>query len=369
MQHLNLALGTSYFRSPGEATSAAVAALHEGANTYGATEGSEALRDAIAKRYRQEGAAVEAKQFMVTPGSKSALFSLFSVLLEAGDEVVVPTPSWFGFHELLKYSKGKPVTFPTQLSENYSLNPEDLKKVLTKNSRLLLLTNPGNPTGRIYRKEELEAILEVAAEFPRLYIISDEIYDHITYVSSFTSILSCEGPQERVIVVNGFSKSFAMTGWRIGYIVGPPEVIQKSIDFQACTLSGVSPFVQAGALAAMEERKDILKPMQETLGKNRSLAQAALTAVPGVNFFLPEGAYYFFPDFSHYLGSQTTTGEKISASTDLCHYLDKHYSLALSPGDYFGAPGHARMSFAVEPAKLQEALARLKEALETLRIR
>jgi len=368
MNLISLASGGSYFHSPAPATAAAIAALQEGKTFYGPTEGTPELRQAICDLYIKGGLNVRPEQVLITPGAKQALFNLFTTLLCQGDEVVVPTPAWFGFHELMKYSKGMLVPLETKLSEGYALTPEALRKTLNERSRILLLTNPGNPTGRIYTKSELETLLEVAHEFPNLYILSDEIYDRITYSRTFTPLLSCEGAKaERIILLNGFSKSFAMSGWRLGYMLGPEEVIKKCTDFQGGTLSGVSVFLQEAAQAALEQEEKILPHLLEVLAKNRQLMQQGLDAIPEVNYYMPDGAYYFFPDFSHYLRRRTPSGDTLATAAELCHYLLKSFGLELAPGDKFGAPGHARMSFAIEAPKLQEALQRLKQALELVR--
>ena len=349
------------------ATAAAIDALENGHTSYGPTEGTSGLREAVSEKYKLLGQEVNPEQVLITPGSKQALFNLFSVLLRQGDEVVVPTPAWFGFHELMKYSCGTLVPLATSLEDGYKLTPEMLQQSLNENSRILLLTNPGNPTGRLYTKEELEALLEVTNCFPNLYLISDEIYDHITYGRPFTSLLSCVGAKkENTVLVNGFSKSFAMSGWRIGYILGPAELIKKCIDFQGSTLSGVSIFLQHAAQATMQQREEALEPMLPILEHNRKLMADALSSIPGVKYHLPEGAYYFFPDFSCYLQKKTPQGKVLGSSRDLADYLQESYKLAIAPGDNFGAPGHARMSFAVEPDKLQEALKRLQLALAEL---
>ncbi|WP_345160224.1 pyridoxal phosphate-dependent aminotransferase [Pontibacter saemangeumensis] len=367
MNPISLASGASYFRSPAPATAAAIAGLKEGNTTYGPTEGTPALRQAICDFYNNGGLHVKPEQVLVTPGSKQALFNLFTTLLCQGDEVVVPTPAWFGFQELMKYSKGMVVPLETKLSEGYALKPEALRKTLNDRSRILLLTNPGNPTGRIYTQSELEALLEVTNDFPNLYILSDEIYDRVAYDGPFTSLLSCKGAkEERSILINGFSKSFAMSGWRLGYMLGPEEIISKCVDFQGSTLAGVSVFLQKAALAALEQEPEVLPPMLEVLAQNRRVMQQGLDAIPEVKYYLPDGAYYFFPVFSFYLNRRTPSGDTLTTSVDLCRYLLERYHLELAPGDKFGAPGHARLSFAIETPKLQEALQRLKQALELL---
>ncbi|GAB3815375.1 pyridoxal phosphate-dependent aminotransferase [Pontibacter rugosus] len=364
MEVISLAAGSSYFKSPEAATEAAIKALQEGKTFYGPTQGTPALRKAISQKYKAEGIAIEPAQVLVTPGTKQALYNLFTILLRQGDEVVVPTPAWFGFHELLKYNSGTLVPLPTKLEEGYQLTPDMLRNTLTERSRILLLTNPGNPTGRTYSQQELEALLEVTKDFQNLYVLSDEIYDLVTYGNPVTSILSCQGAKAaRTIVVNGFSKSFAMSGWRLGFILGPEALITKCVDFQNATMSGVSEFVQDAAQATIESKEKLLPAMQEVLQHNREVMRQGLDIIPEVKYYLPDGAYYFFPDFSHYLNRTSITGETLLTSIDLCRYLRTCYNLELSPGDYFGAPGHARMSFAVETPRLEDALRRLRQGL------
>lgn len=367
MKLLDLSSGASYFLSPDAAITAAISAIQEGKTYYGPAEGDALLRQTIADRYKQKNVTITPEQVMVTPGTKQALFNLLTVLLCEGDEVVIPTPAWFGFYELLKYSKGKLVTIETKQDQNYSLTPEDLRKVISPKTRILLLTNPGNPTGRIYSKTELEAILTLLQEFPELYLISDEIYDLDTYGKPFTSALTCQGPQERIIVVNGFSKNFAMSGWRIGYIVGSETIVQQSVDFQASTYSGVSQFIQDAALATLQQQDKALPPMLEVLQEHRQLMKEGLSSIPGVTFFEPEGAYYFFPDMQAYIGKQTPDGQTIASTQDLCNFLEQQHKLIVANGDLFGGIGHVRMSFAVEKPVLQQAMERLSEALQQLR--
>jgi aspartate aminotransferase len=367
MTELNLASGASYFRSPEAAINAATTALHAGQTYYGPSEGTTELRNAIATRYQNNSIPVKPAQVLVTPGTKQALFNLFSVLLRDGDEVVVPIPAWFGFNELLKYSKGKLVTVKTTLENNYTIDSENLRNALTDKSRILLLTNPANPTGRIYSKSELEAILELLHEYPNLYLISDEIYDLDTYGEPFTSVLACKGPQERILVVNGFSKNFAMSGWRIGFMVGPEAIIKQSIDFQGSTFSGVSMFIQEAALATLEHQDKALEPMLDVLQDNRLIMQQGLEAIPHVPYYVPDGAYYFFPDLGHYIGTITPAGETISSTEALCNYLQHQHNLIVMNGDKFGGMGHVRMSFAVERPVLEQAMVRLRTALLQLK--
>ncbi|WP_187262476.1 pyridoxal phosphate-dependent aminotransferase [Pontibacter beigongshangensis] len=366
MKEINLASGASYFRSPAPAITVATKELEAGATGHGSAEGLPELREAIAQRYKNDGVELTPEQVLITPGCKQALFYLFSTLLQDDDELLVPTPAWFGFQQLMDYSKGKLVQLPTTAASNYTLDPADLREALNERSRILLLTNPGNPTGRMYTRQELEDILSVTNDFPNLYVVSDEIYDFVTYDGAFSSILSCQGATEKVVVTNGFSKSFAMTDWRIGYLVGSPELVRKCTGFQAATIAGVSKFMQKGAAAALQERDQVLPPMLEVLQQNRSLTEAALSQIPHLLFFLPQGAYYFFPDISYYLPCTTPTGAILSSSAGLCQYLKEAYALELLPGDPFGAPGHVRMSFAIETEQLTEALSRLKKALHEL---
>ncbi|WP_276495788.1 pyridoxal phosphate-dependent aminotransferase [Pontibacter litorisediminis] len=367
MEVISLAEGSSHFRSPEAATAAAIDALRHGKTKYGPTEGTLSLRRAISQKYKEDGIAVSPEQVLVTPGAKQALYNLFTVLLKEGDEVVVPTPAWFGFHELLKYSPAQAVALATQPEDDYGLTPSMLRSVLTERTRILLLTNPGNPTGRIYSQAELEALLEVVNEYPNLYLISDEIYDLVTYGRPFTSILSCQGAKAaRTVVVNGFSKNFAMSGWRLGFILGPEDLVKRCVGFQGATLSGVSIFVQDAAEAALLAREQELPTMLQVLAENRTVMQKGLEAIPHITYSIPEGAYYFFPDLSYYLNRTSITGELLKTTPDLCRYLRTCYNLELAPGDNFGAPGHVRMSFAVETHRLQDAMQRLRQGLALL---
>jgi aspartate aminotransferase len=367
MTELNLSSGASYFRSPDVAVTAAIKALNAGQTYYGPAEGTAELRQALIERYQQDGITIQPEQVLVTPGTKQALFNLFSVLLRDSDEVVIPIPAWFGFNELLKYSKGKLVTVPTTLEANYSLDVAALRSKLTAKSRILLLTNPANPTGRIYSKQELETIVALLHDFPDLYLISDEIYDLDTYGKPVTSALGCKGPQERIIVANGFSKNFAMSGWRIGYIVAPEEIIKQSTDFQSSTFSGVSMFIQEAALATITHRAESLEPMLHVLQEHRRVMEQGLEAIPHVSFFVPDGAYYFFPYLGHYIGTLTPSGATINSTEDLCNYLQNEHKLIVVNGDKFGGIGHVRMSFAVERPILDQAMSSLNEALLQLK--
>lgn len=367
MTELNLASGASYFRSPEAAITAAIAALQAGKTYYGPSEGSTDLRKALAYRYQEDGISVSSDQVLITPGTKQALYNLFTTLLRENDEVAIPTPAWFGFNELLKYSKGKLVTIPTTLENDYNLDADSIRAKLTPQTRILLLTNPANPTGRLYNRQELESIIALLHDHPNLYLICDEIYDLDTYGKPFTSALACKGPQERIIIVNGFSKNFAMSGWRIGYMIGPEEIIRQCTDFQASTFSGVSMFIQEAALATITGKNDALNPMLHILKEHRQLMQHGLESIPFVRFYLPDGAYYFFPYLGHYLGTETHKGKLIKSTEDLCTYLREDFNLIVANGDNFGGIGHARMSFAVEKHVLQEALERLQKALKQLK--
>ncbi|WP_439883122.1 aminotransferase class I/II-fold pyridoxal phosphate-dependent enzyme [Pontibacter sp. MBLB2868] len=367
MDYISLASGASYFSSPEAATSAAIASLHAGNTVYGPAEGTPGLRNAVCAKYGREGVEVKPAQVLITPGSKQALFNLFTILLRQGDEVVVPTPAWFGFHELMKYSNGMLKPLETKQEEGYKLTPDMLRKSLNNCSRILLLTNPGNPTGKLYSKDELEALLQVVQEYPNLFIVSDEIYDDLTYCRSFTPILSCKGAdKEKTVIINGFSKNYAMSGWRIGYLVGPEDLVAKCIDFQASTLSGISVFLQDAAEDTLNASEQILAPMLTVLSQNRSLMQEALDAIPGIYYFQPEGAYYIFPDFSNYIHKLTPDGTAITSGDHLFKYLREQHLLELAPGINFGAPANARMSFAIETPKLNEAMSRLQYALALL---
>ena len=361
METISLASGATYFHTPEPASQAAIAAIQNHKTFYGEVAGTSALREAIAGRYRHHNQAqVDPENILITPGTKQALYNVLRAILRPGDEVLVPAPNWFGLHQVLETLDARLVLVPTVLSDNFALRPEKLRELMSARSRLFLFSNPCNPTGRRYSLEELQNLMEVTATYPELYVLSDEVYDLLAYGERVPSLLELPDPQGRHIVVNGFSKSFGMTGWRIGYVVTPAALRQPCRQFQQATYSGVSEFVQEAALVLMRDYGHLLPPMLKILREHKAIMTQFLAA-RGILFFSPDAAYYVFPDLSRYLR------EDIPTITQLAAWLQTHYALEILPGDLFGAPGFARLSFGIEKSRLHEALHRLGQALEKLR--
>jgi aspartate aminotransferase len=361
MELISLASGATYFNTPEPASQAAIAAIQHHKTFYGEVAGTSVLREAIAKRYLQHNQAqVSPENILITPGTKQALYNVLRAILQPGDEVLIPAPNWFGLHQILEPLGARLVQVPTVLSDSYALQPQKLQELISPRTRLFLFSNPCNPTGRRYSLEELQSLLQVTRKHPHLYVLADEVYDLLTFGERVPSLLELPDPQGRHIVVNGFSKSFAMTGWRIGYLITPADLSQPCRQFQEVTFSGVSEFVQEAALALMQGYRQILPPMLEILRANKMLMTQFLTG-RGILFFSPDAAYYVFPDLSRYLK------EELPTITQLAAWLKTHYALEILPGDLFGAPGFARLSFGIDKGQLQEALHRLGQALEALR--
>ena len=360
MENINLASGSTYFTTPALASMAAIKAIQEHKTFYGLTEGTLALRAAIALRYKNlNQATVVPENILVTAGTKQALFNILSAVLKPGDEVIVPVPNWFGLQQVLELVQAKIVLWPTSPESNYALRPTDLEKLITSKTRLVLISNPCNPTGRIYQKPELEALLQVLAQYPKIYLLSDEIYDLISYGLAVPSLMQFPDPLGRHIVVNGFSKAFAMSGWRIGYIIMPPALYQSSLAFQQVTIAGVSEFVQAAAQAILENINTVLPPMLQELHQHRQLMLDFLKDKK-IETFAPEGAYFVFPYLNPILNKAVPT------TAALVKYLKENQSLEILPGENFGTPGYARISFALPPEKLQVAFNRFAEAFDLL---
>lgn len=367
MEQINLASGAAYFTTPAPIRQAAVAALEAGQTHYGAPEGTPALRQAIADRYqRLNQATVAPESVLITAGVKEALFNLFTHLLQPHDEVIVPTPNWFGFHELLVQAKANLVFLPTHAATDYTLTPAALAAAITPRTKLLVLSNPGNPTGRIYRAAEIAALLAVLENYPAVWVLSDEIYDLLTFGERVPSLTEFPDPRQRHLTVNGYSKSFAMSGWRVGYLIAPPALYQACRQFQATTIGGVSPFIQAGAAAATQQAEAVLAPMNQILAQNREYMSAQFKLMGNIPFQMPQAAYYIFADLNYYVDRLARAGLGNNTDVALNAYLQRTAGVEIYPGSYFGAPGFARISFAAERGQLELALQRLGEALQAL---
>ena len=364
---ISLASGYGNFAVPGVALAAAAAVLAQ-AREHGTpmevspAAGMPALREALAQRYRQRGArALAAEQVVITAGAKTGLFALLSEMLPPGADVLLPTPNWFGFHELVRRAGGQLRTLPLAAAEDYALHPETLRAALTPATRLLILSNPNNPTGRVYTQAEWAALLAVTVDFPQLWVLSDEIYEGISFgVEPVPTLLALPDPHQRHVVVSGFSKSLALAGWGVGCLVAPPALARAVAARLFSTGVAVPVLAQAAALATTQHADAIGAALCAQLQPTRQLLLAALPVLLGAGALAaPEGTYYVFADFTRFLDVHLLAAE---ASAQLVQRLAAA-GVEVVDGATCGAPGFARLSYAVAEDDLRQALARMQAVL------
>ncbi|PSR52918.1 hypothetical protein AHMF7605_04940 [Adhaeribacter arboris] len=367
MKTISMASGAACFSTAEIVRRAAINAIQQGYTSYGPTEGLPVLREAIVQRYQNvNNVQVSPDRILITAGVKQALFNLFRAVLRPGDEVIAPVANWSGFYALISEVPAKLIMVPTLPVDNYTIHPTKLAAAITSKTCLFILCNPGNPRGRIYSEADIKRILSILKEHPEIIVLRDEIYDLVTFTGRVPSLLEFHDEHERFVIVNGFSKAFAMSGWRIGYLIVPEKYYQTCFKFQETTISGVSPFTQVAAAVALQNYQEVLEPMQKILTENRAFICSKLREMGNIRFNEPEATYYIFADLNAYLHKKTPDGKWLDSSIALCQYLQEKYALELLAGDYFGAPGFARISFALEPAHLHEALERLHTGLRAL---
>ncbi|MFC5270338.1 pyridoxal phosphate-dependent aminotransferase [Adhaeribacter terreus] len=366
MKNLDLSSGAAHFLSPRAAVENTIAALQKNETFYGEIAGLPALREAVAKRYETDyQAIISPEHVLITAGTKHALFTLFSVVLQPGDEVILPAPTWFGFTELFKLLHVKVILLETVPEENYAITPEKLEGLITEKTKLFIYSNPGNPTGRIYTKPEIESWLNMLETYPQVKILSDEIYDLIVYDQhKITSLKQFPDPQQKHMLVNGFSKNFGMSGWRIGYIIAPEEILKKCVHFQQTTISGVNPFIQEGGVATLESLPEFLPERIEALQKNRKLLCNWLDKQPEISYTKPDAAYYIFADLNKLLQTEKLRQKGLTTSAKFCQFMQDELKILMQPGEKFNAPGFVRITFAVPENDLLETLQRLSVFLE-----
>ncbi len=357
--------GEPDFPTPAHVVAAAQQACADPAmHRYTATAGLPALREAIAaKTDRDSGLTVTPSQVLVTNGGKQALLAAFTTLVDDGDEVLVPAPYWVTYPEQIRLSGGTPVPLPTGADAGYRVTLDQLEAALTPRTKVLLFVSPSNPTGAVYPPEEVAAIGRWAAEHD-LWVITDEIYEHLVYGDARHVSMPVVAPEvaDRCLVTNGVAKTYAMTGWRVGWTLGPADVVTRMANLQSHQTGNVGNVSQMAALAAVSGPLDVVEEMRATYDRRRRTAHAALSAIPGVTCPLPEGAFYVFPDVSGVLGREVG-GTRVATSVELCAVLLEQARVALVPGEAFGMPGSLRLSYALADDDLERGLARIADAL------
>lgn len=364
---INLSVGEPDFNTPEHIKEAAKRAIDENFTHYPPVPGYMDLRKAIARKLKVEnGVDFAPEQIVVSAGAKHSLSNVIYALINPGDEVVIPTPAWVSYVEMVKLAGGVNVLVPTGFEQDFKVTPEQLEAAITERTRMVLLCSPSNPSGSVYTRAELQDLVEVLRRHPQVAILSDEIYEHINYGPEFVSLASFPEIADRVVVVNGVSKAYAMTGWRIGFMAGPLAVAKAVSKLQGQTTSGISTIAQKAAVAAYDGPQQCVAEMLEAFRRRRDLVVSLARRIPGLKVNEPQGAFYLFPEVSAYLGKNAPDGRTIVTDNDLAMYLLEEAHVATVSGSAFCLPGYIRLSYAAADDQLREAFARIERALAQL---
>ena len=363
---INMSVGEPDFNTPDHIKEAAKKAVDDNFSRYSPVPGYVDLRKAIVEKLRNENhLEYGVTEISVSNGAKQCVCNAVLALVNPGEEVIIPAPYWVSYPEMVEIAGGKSVYIDTDLSTNFKITPEQLENAITEKTRMLILCSPSNPTGSVYSKDELEALAEVIKKHENLYVVSDEIYEHISYIGNHESIAQFPGMRERTIIINGVSKAYAMTGWRIGFLAAPEWIAKGCNKLQGQYTSGPCSVSQKAAEAAYTGSQQCVEDMRLVFERRRNLIVKLAKDIPGLEVNVPEGAFYLFPKCSSFFGKEYGK-YKISNSTDLAMYLLEEGHVATVSGDAFGAPDYFRMSYATDDKTITEALNRIKVALAKL---
>jgi len=363
---ISLSFGEPDFHTPEYVKEAAKKAMDENFTYYTPVSGYPELRKAIAAKLKNEnGLDYDFSQIVVSTGAKQAIANAVLCLVNPGEEVIIPTPYWVSYSEVVKLAEGKSVFIDTTVEQEFKITPAQLEAAITPNTKLFMFSSPCNPTGSVYSKAELEGLAKVFEKHPNVYILSDEIYEHINFVDKHESIAQFASIKDRVIIINGFSKAFAMTGWRIGYTASNKEIAAACDKMQGQVTSGTCSITQKAGVAASEGGLESVLKMREQFRKRRDLVYGLLKDIPGINVNLPDGAFYFFPNVTSFFG-KSYNGQTIKDADELSIFLLEEAHVATVGGDSFGDPKSIRISYAADEDKLVEAMKRIKAALAKL---
>lgn len=364
---INLSVGEPDFNTPDHIKEAAKIAVDQNFSKYSPVPGYLDLRKAVADKLKREnGLDYSPEEILVSNGAKQSVCNTVLALVNPGDEVIIPAPYWVSYPQMVLLAGGTPVIVNAAFEQNFKMTPQQLEEAITPRTRLLILCSPSNPTGSVYSKEELKALAEVILRHDELYVLADEIYEHINYVGRHQSIAQFEGMKERTIIVNGVSKAYAMTGWRIGYIAAPLWIVKGCNKLQGQYTSGPCSVSQKAAEAAYVFSQDCVEDMRLAFERRRTLIVKLARQIPGLEVNVPEGAFYLFPKCSSFYGK--SDGERtINNASDLAMYLLEKAHVATVGGDAFGDPDCFRMSYATSDENIREAMRRIGEALGQLK--
>ncbi len=360
---ISLSLGEPDFNTPEFIKDAAIQAVKDNYNSYSPVNGYLDLREAICKKFKRDNnLSYNPNQVVVSTGAKQSIANIAQVLLNPGDEVLLPAPYWVSYSAISVLAEATYVEIPSSIESDFKITPEQLEAAITPKSKLIFFNSPNNPSGTVYSEEEYRALAKVLEKHPQIFIVSDEIYEHINYGAGNFSFASIESMYERTITVNGVAKAFAMTGWRIGYIGGPEWIAKACNKLQGQITSGANCIAQRATITALEAPVSKIGYMVDEFHKRRDIVLDLLGKVKGFKLNIPEGAFYVFPDISYFFGKKLN-GKKIENASDFSMFLLENANIATVTGEAFGAPQCIRMSYAASEEQLREAIHRIKKAL------
>ena len=363
---INMSVGEPDFNTPDHIKAAAIRAVEENYSRYSPVPGYPALKQAIVQKLKREnGLDYAPSQILCSNGAKQSVCNAIMALVNAGDEVIIPAPYWVSYPQMVLLAEGTPVFVEATIEQDFKITPQQLEAAITPNTRALILCSPSNPTGSVYSREELEALKDVLLRHPRVIVLADEIYEHINYVGQHASIAQFADIKDRVVVINGVSKAYAMTGWRIGFIAAPEWIVKGCNKLQGQYTSGPCSVSQKAAEEAFAGPQECVEVMRQAFERRRDLIVKLAKEIPGLEVNRPEGAFYLFPKCSSFFGKRD--GDRvINSSTDLAMYLLEVGHVATVGGDAFGSPEYFRMSYATSDENIIEAMRRIKETLARL---
>lgn len=360
---IGLSLGEPDFTIPEFIKNAAIEAIRDDIHAYPPVDGYAELKNAIIKKFKRDNhLSYEPSQIVVSTGAKQSLANITMVMLNPGDEVILPAPYWVSYSDLVKLAEGIPVEISTTIETNFKITPQQLEAAITPKTKLVMYSSPCNPSGSVYSKDELRALADVLKKHPNIYVVSDEIYEHINFGNEHFSMAQFEDMYDHTIVVNGVSKAFSMTGWRIGYIGAPTWIAKACNKIQGQITSGANAIAQMATIVALEASPNEIQYMVEAFKNRRALILDLLSEIPGMKTNTPEGAFYVFPDISSFFG-KTIRGKKIDNAGDFSLLLLEEALVATVTGEAFGDPNCIRLSYAASEQEIREAIKRIKEVL------
>ena len=367
---INLSVGEPDFNTPDNIKAAAIEAINDNFTHYPPVSGIPELRQAICRKFKRDNNLdYKPENIVVSTGAKQSIYNTIMCLINPGDEVIIPCPYWVSYKEIVKLAEGKAVYIDAPIEQNFKITPQQLESAITDKTKTIIYSSPCNPSGSVYTKNELESLALVLKKYPDIFIISDEIYENIIFSGSHYSIANFDYLKDRVIIVNGVSKGFAMTGWRLGYIAAPVFIAKACDKLQGQVTSGANSITQKAAVVALDTNPTTSSDIQNMVSafkERRDMALKLLNQIPGLITNTPQGAFYILPDVSYYYGKKAEN-KIIENGQVLCDYLLQNYYIALVPGQAFGSPKTVRLSYATSMAKLVEAIDRLKKGLDNLK--